>query len=176
MQSLEGQSINELPRKGQARGAAGAPDGGETITQARSPETQEQLRQSAPKLRAAAGAAGRGFITAIERIDPAFLGDIIIKSTSLQEKVNEALREKGSGYRIGEITITATIPPQIGFAIVRIGDVDEEPSGGIESQHLLAQMGTAAEEVVSLEGGTAPILEEAAGTEPGPEEEPGPER
>jgi hypothetical protein len=137
-----------------------------TISQATSPQAQEQMRQTGTQFRSAAGIAGKGLVTAIERIDPSFLSDIIIKSTSLQEKVNKALRGKGSGYRIAEITITATIPPQIGFAISRVGDMDDEPSGGIESQHLLAEVATADEEVVSLEGATAPLVEEAVAVDP----------
>lgn len=132
---------------------------GNTISQATSPQAQDQMRQSGTQLRQAAGMASRGLVTAIERIDPSFLSDIIIKSTSLQEKVNHSLRGKGSGYRIAEITITATIPPQIGFAISRVGNTDDEPSGGIESQALMDDVATADEEVVSLEGATAPLDE-----------------
>jgi len=35
---------------------------------------------------------------------------------------NNAQREKGSPYRISEITISATIPPGVNFAIGRIDD------------------------------------------------------
>lgn len=150
----------------QAREAAGS-----TIAQATSPQAKEQMRQTKTQFRAAAGQAGRGLVTAIERIDPGFLSDIIIKSTSLQEKVNHSLRGKGSGYRIAEITITATIPPQIGFAISRVGDMDDEPSGGIESQQLVDAVATADEEVVSLEGTTAPLIEETVDVDSGSRED-----
>jgi hypothetical protein len=104
----------------------------------------------------AASKAKSGLVTAIEKIDPAILADIIIKSTAIQETANRALKAKGSVYRIGEVTITATIPPQIGFAINRIGDVEEEvpPESEIrDSRELLAADPTAAsEQVVSLEG------------------------
>lgn len=139
---------------------------GNTISQATSPQAQEQMKQTGTQFRSAAGIAGRGLVTAIERIDPSFLSDIIIKSTSLQEKVNHSLRGKGSGYRIAEITITATIPPQIGFAISRVGDMDDEPSAGVESQDLLEAVATADEEVVSLEGHTAPLAEEPIDDDP----------
>ena len=81
-----------------------------------------------------AGQARRQFVTAIERIDPAILADVVIKATALQERANAALRGKSSAYRIAEIVVTATIPPQISFGIQRIGDVEaEEPADAIES-------------------------------------------
>ena len=108
----------------------------------------------------AASKAKSGLVTAIEKIDPAILADIIIKSTAIQETANRALKAKGSVYRIGEVTITATIPPQIGFTISRIGDVEEElppESETRDSSELLAEDPTAAqEEVVSLEGDVKP--------------------
>ena len=70
-----------------------------------------------------AGRFGRkGFATIVERIDPALLANVIIKATAAQEKANQALQAKKSIYRVAEITITATIPPQIGFSIARTGD------------------------------------------------------
>jgi hypothetical protein len=63
--------------------------------------------------------------TLVEKIDPGILADLIIKATAAQEKANIALKGKGSPYRIAEINITATIPPQIGFAVARMGDMDE---------------------------------------------------
>lgn len=73
-------------------------------------------------------AAKRGkesLATLVEKIDPGVLADLIVKATAAQEKANIALRDKGSPYRIAEINITATIPPQIGFAVARMGDMDE---------------------------------------------------
>lgn len=58
----------------------------------------------------------------IEKINPGLLADLIIHATSAQEKTNKALREKGSPYRISEMYLTASIPPQVGFYIARIGD------------------------------------------------------
>jgi hypothetical protein len=63
--------------------------------------------------------------TLVEKIDPGILADLIIKATAAQEKANIALKGRGSPYRIAEINITATIPPQIGFAVSRMGDMDE---------------------------------------------------
>ncbi len=117
------------------------------------------------QLRDAAGQAKKGFVTAVERIDPGVLADIIIKATAIQESANKALRTRGSAYRIGEITITATIPPQIGFAIERIGDIDEppEPTESRASSEIVADEPPLAEEtVVSLEGETEASPEHVA--------------
>ncbi|HUQ43063.1 MAG TPA: hypothetical protein VM451_01440 [Candidatus Limnocylindria bacterium] len=82
------------------------------------------IRDPATKARAHAALrkAKRGFTTALERIDPRILADVVVKATSLQEKANLSLRERGSAYRIGEITIGASIPPSIQFSIERIDD------------------------------------------------------
>lgn len=133
------------------------------IAQATSPEAKEQLRQSGVQMREAAGQAGRGLVTAIEKIDPGLLGDIIIKATALQEKVNRSLRDKNAAYRIGEITITATIPPQLGFTIERIGDPEDDVDTGVDSRHLVDDVATAESEVVSLEGDLAPVEEPITG-------------
>jgi hypothetical protein len=133
------------------------------LAQATSPEAQAQYRETGSQFREAAGKAKAGLITAVEKIDPGILADIIIKATALQEMANRSLRQKGSTYRIGEITITATIPPQIGFTIERLGDEEDiEPLTDQmkDSQELVDQVATADEEVVSLEGDTVP---EAAG-------------
>ena len=112
-------------------------------------------------------------MTAVERIDPGILADIIIKATALQESANRTLRSKGSVYRIGEITITATIPPQIGFAIERIGDIDDDAEDERAETHasteLVADEPAATEEaVVSLEGETVPtaLLDDESETQP----------
>ena len=82
------------------------------------------IKDPATKARAAAALrkAKRGFTTALERIDPRILADVVVKATSLQEKANASLRDRGSAYRIGEITIGASIPPSIQFSIERIDD------------------------------------------------------
>src|SRR5215212_7928788 len=66
--------------------------------------------------------AKRGLVTAVERIDPGVLADVIIKATALQEKANKSLRDKGSPYRISEIGIGAAIPPSVTFSIMRLDD------------------------------------------------------
>ena len=94
------------------------------------PEAKAEMREAAShvggQMRGAAGQAKRGLVTALDRIDPSLLADIIIKATALQESANRTLRRKGSMYRVGEITITAGLPPQVGFTVERLGDAPEE--------------------------------------------------
>ena len=106
-------------------------------------EVADRARAEAPgaaeKARAAAGKARQTLVTAIERIDPGLLADVVIKATALQERANAALRAKKSAYRIAEITVTATIPPQIGFSIQRVGDATEwDLEQGVDSAILVA--------------------------------------
>ena len=68
----------------------------------RDPATKEKARQTL-------SLAKKGMATALERIDPAVLADVVIKATLLQEKANAALRAKGSPYRISEIAIGAAL-------------------------------------------------------------------
>ena len=70
--------------------------------------------------------AGAAFNAFVERINPGLLADLIIHATAAQEKTNKALRDKGSRYRISEMYLTASIPPQVGFYIARLGDAEEE--------------------------------------------------
>jgi hypothetical protein len=123
-------------------------------------ETQEKLGQQA---RSALGAARRGVSTVVERIDPGVLADLIIKSTALQEMTNGSLREKRSPYRISEVSITASIPPGISFAISRI-DVPEEALTGTElsSEQLADELPSTGEAVISLDG-TSLSQEQLAG-------------
>jgi hypothetical protein len=109
-------------------------------------------------VRELAGHARRGVVTVIERIDPDTLADLIIKATAIQEKANAALARKKAAYRIGDLSITATIPPQIGFSITRIGDVEEaiDDAALLESSQLEERIPTADEAVISLDGETAP--------------------
>ena len=75
-----------------------------------------------PPPSARAGAAINAFI---ERINPGLLADLIIHATAAQEKTNKALQAKGSHYRISEMYLTASIPPQVGFYIARMGDPEK---------------------------------------------------
>jgi hypothetical protein len=100
------------------------------------------------------GAARRGVSTVVERIDPGVLADLIIKATALQEMTNSSLRDKQSPYRINEISIAASIPPGVTFAIGRI-DVQQETTTGREvSSEMLVDQQTPGEAVISLDGTT----------------------
>jgi hypothetical protein len=119
---------------------------------AQDPATQEKLGQQA---RAAMGAARRGVSTVVERIDPGVLADLIIKATALQEMTNSSLREKRSPYRINEISIAASIPPGVTFAIGRIDIQEETPTGTeVSSAELVDELPEADETVIALDGTT----------------------
>jgi hypothetical protein len=152
-------SFLDKARQAAEQARAAASQGIHDVT---TPEVKAQMREAAATtgsgLREAAGAAGRGLVTAVEKIDPGILADITIKATALQEKTNRSLRVKASAYRIGEVTISATIPPQIGFSIVRIGDPEEDATSQIQSSgDLVEGVATVDEEVVSLSGEVEPI-------------------
>jgi len=115
------------------------------------PATQEKLGQQA---RAAMGAARRGVSTVVERIDPGVLADLVIKATALQEMTNTSLRAKKSPYRINEISIAASIPPGITFAIGRIDVEEEAPTGATVSSAALVDEQAPGEAVISLDGTT----------------------
>ena len=112
------------------------------------------------RVKGGVASAGRGPRTMVERIDPGILAEIVIKATALQERANARLRAKGSIYRIGEIQVTASLPPGISFSIERIGDsghegADREVTAGDSlrsSTELLAEEhAAAADAIVSLD-------------------------
>jgi len=107
------------------------------------------------KVKSGLATAGRGARTMVERIDPGILAEVIIKATALQEKANARLRRKGSMYRIGEIQVTASLPPGISFSIERVGDADHDAVSGdplLSSTELLAEERAAeAGAIVSLD-------------------------
>lgn len=123
------------------------------------PATQERINRTlsgaGQRSREAVGMARRGVNTVVERIDPGTLAELVIKATALQEMTNSALRAKGSPYRISEISIAASIPPGVTFAIGRIDDPEEGPTGELHSSEELVEAGPAAGEVVlALDGAT----------------------
>jgi hypothetical protein len=69
---------------------------------------------------------------AIDRIDPGLMADLVIKATTLQEKANLSLRDKGSYYRINAISIKAGIPPDVSFSIGRV-DAHEDLDPGLQA-------------------------------------------
>jgi hypothetical protein len=121
-----------------AKDAAGqaADLAGQAVDRVRDPETQDMAKQALAsagrQARDAAGAAKRGLTTVIERIEPGTLADLIIRATAIQEKTNDALRRKGSLYRISEVSISATIPPGINFAIGRMEDVGTDGVASVD--------------------------------------------
>jgi len=123
------------------------------------PATQEKvgkgLSGAGAGAREAIGMAKRGVTTVIEKIDPGTLAELVIKATALQEMTNKALRQKGSLYRIGEISISASIPPSVSFAIQRIVNEPEEPSGAVvSSSELVEQIVESGDLVLALDGTT----------------------
>lgn len=121
--------------------------------------TSATIKDPATKARARAALkkAKRGFTTVLERIDPRILADVVVKATSLQEKANASLKDRGSAYRIGEITIGASFPPSIHFSIERIDDPNLDL---LDSSTLLEKAAAAAasdpdaipEAIVGLDG------------------------
>ncbi len=108
---------------------------GAVAAKAQDPATQA-------KVKSGIATAGRGARTMVERIDPGILADVIIKATALQEKANARLRRKGSIYRIGEIQVTASLPPGISFSIERVSEPELEAEAQAElhtSTELLAE-------------------------------------
>ncbi|MEK6719890.1 MAG: hypothetical protein AABZ33_04370 [Chloroflexota bacterium] len=121
---------------------------------------------TADKARAALGRARKGLATAIDRIDPNVLADVVIRATALQERTNRALRAKGSAYRIAEISIGASIPPSVTFAIHRIDDADDRPTGQEVPAAELAD-GLASTPVGEVQGLDGSRLSESAVVDPG---------
>ena len=123
---------------------------------AQDPTTTEKINKSlagaGQGAREAVGMARRGVNTVIERIDPGTLAELIIRATALQEMTNRALRDKGSPYRISEISIAASIPPGVTFAIGRIDDEPEAAIGPVVSSQQLIDSGDGGELVLALDG------------------------
>jgi len=117
----------------------------QAATTIRDPATKARARSAIKK-------AKHGFTTALERIDPKILADVVVKATSLQEKANASLQTRGSVYRIGEITIGASFPPSIQFSIERV----EDPENRLhDSSTLLARdptIAAAEATIVGLDG------------------------
>lgn len=126
-----------------------------TEAQAAAQRTGDKLSDpaTAEKARQALTRAKKGISTAIDRIDPGVLADVVIKATALQEKANAALKAKGSVYRIGEIAIGAAIPPSVTFSITRLDDPLESATA-VSSSDLLTAVGIQPEGTVTALDGT----------------------
>jgi hypothetical protein len=105
----------------------------------------------------AMGVAKRGVATVVERIDPSTLAELVIKATALQEKTNASLRDKKSPYRIGEISISASIPPGISFVIGRIGDTEVLSGTAVTSAELIETLPAMEDTVMALDGTTTDV-------------------
>jgi hypothetical protein len=123
----------------------------EVSQRASDPEVHERLGRQAKE---AVGQARKGMATVIEKIDPSTLAELIIKATALQERTNASLRDKKSPYRIGEIAISASIPPGVSFVIGRIGEGDLLAGTAVTSAELIDTMPELGETVVALDGST----------------------
>ena len=105
--------------------------------------------------RDAVGMAKRGVSTVVERIDPGTLAELVIKATALQEMTNKSLRTKGSPYRIAEISITASIPPGVSFAISRLDEEPEPLDAEVRtSSEIVEESAESGELVLALDGTT----------------------
>jgi hypothetical protein len=108
----------------------------------------EKARQAADRAaeqaRIAAAQAGAQAKATTERVKRSMtherLAELIVKATALQERTNDELRAKNSPYRIQEITVTASIPPNIGFTIARLAD-PELIGKVVESVEILEELG-----------------------------------
>jgi hypothetical protein len=98
---------------------------------------------------------------AVDKIDPDVLADIISKATLIQERVNTRLLSQKSAYRIGSLSVTVSIPPNISFGISRIGDLDASGSTPAQTDALDA-----------AEVPDAPLLPDIAPTEATPTDAP----
>jgi hypothetical protein len=129
---------------GREAAKVGAEVSQKAATTIRDPATKAKAESALKK-------AKKGFTTALERIDPKILADVVIKATSLQERANASLKDRGSLYRISEIGIGAAIPPSVTFTIGRVDD--DESHGLVDSSTLLAaDAAKAAETIVALDG------------------------
>lgn len=138
------------------------------------PATQDMINKSlsgaGAGAREAIGMAKRGVTTVIEKIDPATRADLIIKATALQEMTNKSLRAKGSPYRIAEISISASIPPAVAFAINRLDDEPEDIGDlVVSSSELVEQTIESGDLVLALDGTTVdPAAVQPAAVEAAP--------
>ena len=107
-------------------------------------KAKQAADRAAEQARIAATQAGAQARVATERVKRSMtherLAELIVKATALQERTNAELRAKGSPYRIQEITVTASIPPNIGFTIARLAD-PELIGKVVESVEILQEMG-----------------------------------
>jgi len=149
-QEAAAQAAEATRQKAQEAAAAA----GRTATD---PTTQDMVSKAGSSAREAVGMAKRGVTTVIEKIDPGTLAELVIKATALQEMTNKALRQKGSPYRIAEISISASIPPAVSFAIQRVGEPEDDVGATatvVSSSELVEQIVESGDLVLALDGTT----------------------
>jgi len=129
-------------------------------------KAKQAADRAAEQAKIAAAQAGVQAKAATEKVKrgltPERLADLIIKATALQERTNTTLREKGSPYRIQEISVTASIPPNIGFTIARMAD--SEVGRVVESAEILERLGEDA--VLDLEPEVEAAAQSVGGSSP----------
>jgi hypothetical protein len=107
-------------------------------------KAKQATERAAEQARIAAQQAGAQAKATTERVKRSMtherLAELIVKATALQERTNDELRAKNSPYRIQEITVTASIPPNIGFTIARLAD-PELIGKIVESVEILEEQG-----------------------------------
>ena len=107
-------------------------------------KAKQAADRAAEQARIAAAQAGAQAKATTERVKRSMtherLAELIVKATALQERTNDELRAKNSPYRIQEITVTASIPPNIGFTIARLAD-PELIGKVVESVEILQELG-----------------------------------
>jgi hypothetical protein len=118
------------------------------------PAMHERLGRQAKE---AVGQARKGMATVIEKIDPSTLAELIIKATALQERTNASLRDKKSPYRIGEIAISASIPPGVSFVISRIDEGEVLSGTAVTSAELIDTIPDLRDAVIALDGTTGDV-------------------
>jgi hypothetical protein len=154
-QEAAAQAAEATRQKAQEAAAAAGRTAGDPATQ---DMIGKGLSGAGAGAREAIGMAKRGVTTVIEKIDPGTLAELVIKATALQEMTNKALRQKGSPYRIAEISIAASIPPAVTFAIQRSGDEPEEAAATtatvVSSSELVEQIVESGDLVLALDGTT----------------------
>jgi hypothetical protein len=156
--------IKRAQEAASAAAAAAGRAGGDPAT---TDKINRSLAGASQGAREAVGMARRGVSTVIERIDPGTLAELIIKATALQEMTNKSLRKKGSPYRIAEISISASIPPSVSFAISRLDDPEESGDVVVSSSELVEKAAESGDLVLALDGttldeSTAAAIAEAA--------------
>jgi hypothetical protein len=149
-------SFLQKARDAATQAAEQARHGVERVTDAEhQAKYSEQLSLAGHKAKDAASVPKKGIATAIERIDPGILADLVIKATALQEKTNISLRDKKSPYRITEIAISASIPPGVQFSIGRVEDPNRPVTAELDSTEIVQSGALGAiegETIVSLSG------------------------